>query len=83
MAICSQCGEDIDSLRAESKEVRFYKVELDVLKTPDKLCLRWEEYAEPQDLEDEFFCPECNRKLFDNKEEALAFLKGENPTGVK
>lgn len=66
---CPKCGEEIETLVAESQERRFYKIELE----DDNL--RWEEYGDPQTIKNEFFCPECNVNLFDNERDAKDFLK--------
>jgi len=75
MPNCPECGEEIDSLTVSSHEIHFYTFQV-IGKDQEK-------YYEEQQGEpvtkgnDEFYCPECDKRLFINEKDAVAFLKGE------
>jgi len=74
MPNCPECSEEIDSLTVSSHEVRFFTFQV-IGKDQEKYY--GERQGEPvTEGNDEFYCPECDKKLFDNEKDAEAFLKG-------
>jgi len=75
MKKCPECGEEIDHLTVSSHEIHFYTFQL--------IGREQEKYYEEQQGEpvtkgnDEFYCPECGKRLFLSEEDAVAFFKGE------
>jgi len=76
MPNCPECGEEIDSLTVSSHEIHFYTFQL-IGKEQEK---QYEEQqGEPVTKgNDEFYCPECDKRLFINEKDAVAFLRGAN-----
>lgn len=74
MPNCPACGEGIDSLKVSSHKIDFYTFRL-IGKAQEK------DYEEQQgepvtEGGDEFYCPECNERIFTSEKDAEAFLKG-------
>lgn len=71
MAKCKECNEEIESLYWESKATHtgaFLKYNGD-----------YEVEQEPFDIQEwheSFFCPECKKELFKDRDDAIEFLRG-------
>jgi ribosomal protein S27AE len=72
--ICPRCGEGIDDLEYNTKLEEGGAAFL--LGTGGNEIGYQERHTEVYDLE--FFCPKCGALLFDNDEDALDFLLGED-----
>ena len=71
--ICPKCNKDIDHLiNTTTGALTLY------MSTDKQGDLQYETGEfEPDDITDEYQCPECDEVLFTKEEEAIAFLKGE------
>ncbi len=73
MPECPKCKAKVESLRLFEKGETEYRFELDGTGDPQKLIqMQICDDDPPQDFE----CPECNKVLFKDWDEATAFLKG-------
>lgn len=77
MAKCPKCSEEITYLKNWSRSWQEFRCYLDI--QGDWQC----EPAcniEPDDMTpDDYECPECNKVLFRDHDEAEQFLKGQTP----
>lgn len=74
MPRCSQCGENIDSLKAWFSTQKEYVLALDT-----DGAASYEEAihgGEPEQELDDFACPECGVSLFGTETAAIDFLRG-------
>ena len=69
MAICPNCKKKIEELWVESKAKIFYVFSVGC---------RFSDYSEVDRCvtNEVFTCPECDKDLFDDEEDAETFLKG-------
>ena len=75
MPKCPECGKEIDQLIYRAYEL----VTARALLTPAKIMdyINWESHGITREAP-EYRCPECDAVLFDNEEDAEAFLRGES-----
>jgi predicted RNA-binding Zn-ribbon protein involved in translation (DUF1610 family) len=67
MVICPKCGKEIDHLGLEVISKTYYTFNKNG---------EWSDEEEGE-TETIFYCPECQRTLFFDEEDARAFLNGE------
>lgn len=73
MAKCPKCKKEIDSLIEDRQQVAYYNVTLVEDKNGDGLDYNLNEYGDC--IKSSFFCPECDKKLFNTEKQAIKFLK--------
>lgn len=73
MPKCPECGEEIDYLTVSSHEIHFYIFQL----IGNKQEKNYEDDQGETVMKgnDEFYCPECDTRLFLREQDAIDFLK--------
>ncbi len=75
MAICPKCKKEILHLFEECNQLSFYKFSLEERNDDtDELTAEWEFIDDGEVIKSRFYCPECDEKLFNDKNKALRFL---------
>lgn len=72
---CPKCGREIDTLQNFQAGTMEYELKID--KDDDEEYTKMDFEPEGNDSDNDFMCPRCYEVLFNNEEDAIAFLKGD------
>jgi len=70
MPKCPKCGKEINSLDIVSTENGILRIGED-----GNVEIEWASDYGPENIKYEAYCPECGEKIFDDIDEAIAFLE--------